>query len=72
MGARLPDVSRCPECGRVKLAELEGRWWAAYLAELSSEPGSPEREALKRRTQRLHRLLRAIQSREAAEAMLRG
>ena len=72
MGASVPDVSQRPECGRVKLAELEGRWWAAFFAELSSEPGSRERAALKRRTKRLHRLLRAVQECEFSQALLRG
>ena len=63
MGARVPDVPHCPERGRVTLAELEGRWWAAFFAELGSEPGSPERLALKRRTQRLGCLLNAARAR---------
>ncbi len=52
----------------MKRLELEARYFAAYLAELSAEPFTAERVALKRRTQRLHRLLRATQTRKGQAA----
>lgn len=73
MGASVPLLSQRPPVGRVSRPELEARYFAAYLAELSSEPGSAERLSLKRRTKRLHRLLKAVQQREEfTQALLRG